>query len=327
MLSAYDGEQALEIATGEDGPDLVLLDLILPRLDGFAVLEAIRAHDRVQSTPVVLLTGCTPSPAYQQRAATLGAAAAAHEAAAAGQALGNRLGEHHEGRRQRGLGCGGPLRFAGRSAVSLAAASSPRSARHRRAASDPRPTPQVDRVPRWLSGGRALESRERVPRQLPGSHAAHQPFFRRRVAAPHDRRASAGRGPRGHGGAARGRGPRGSPRAGRGQALRDLLLEVGILPLRDRWAPAARERVAARPKPRESRDGRRAYPASDRTHRRLHSLQREGAPGAGRESLLPLPGNRPGSLTPTPAQHVGRRPSAGFGSARPRSRCVANSTR
>ncbi len=76
VLSAYDGEQAVEIATGGDGPDLVLLDLILPRLDGFAVLEAIRAHDRSgRSTPVVLLTGCTPSPAYQRRAAALGAAA------------------------------------------------------------------------------------------------------------------------------------------------------------------------------------------------------------------------------------------------------------
>jgi DNA-binding response OmpR family regulator/curved DNA-binding protein CbpA len=76
VLSAYDGEGAVEIATGDEAPDLVLLDLILPRLDGFAVLEAIRRHDRAgQATPVVLLTGCRPSPTYQQRAASLGAAA------------------------------------------------------------------------------------------------------------------------------------------------------------------------------------------------------------------------------------------------------------
>ncbi len=76
VLSAYDGDEAVELASGAESPDLVLLDLILPRRDGFAVLEAIRARDPAgRATPVVLLTGCTPSPAYQRRAAALGAAA------------------------------------------------------------------------------------------------------------------------------------------------------------------------------------------------------------------------------------------------------------
>jgi CheY-like chemotaxis protein len=74
VLRAYDGEQAVETAASER-PDLVLLDLILPRRDGFAVLEAIRGQDGSgRATPVVLLTGCTPGPAYRQRAAELGAA-------------------------------------------------------------------------------------------------------------------------------------------------------------------------------------------------------------------------------------------------------------
>jgi CheY-like chemotaxis protein len=57
---ARDGESALEVI--EDDPDhpptLVLLDLGLPRMSGFEVLEAIRGHDnpRVRRTPVVVLT-------------------------------------------------------------------------------------------------------------------------------------------------------------------------------------------------------------------------------------------------------------------------------
>ncbi len=57
---ARDGESALRLL--EDDPDrpprLILLDLGLPRMSGFEVLERIRAHDnpRVRRTPVVVLT-------------------------------------------------------------------------------------------------------------------------------------------------------------------------------------------------------------------------------------------------------------------------------
>ena len=51
-LVAYDGEEGLRRAL-EDAPDLVLLDVMLPRMDGFAVLEHIRKeHD----TPIIMLT-------------------------------------------------------------------------------------------------------------------------------------------------------------------------------------------------------------------------------------------------------------------------------
>jgi CheY-like chemotaxis protein len=55
-----DGESALRLL--EDDPDrpprLILLDLGLPRMSGFEVLEAVRHHDnpRVRRTPVVVLT-------------------------------------------------------------------------------------------------------------------------------------------------------------------------------------------------------------------------------------------------------------------------------
>ena len=73
VRSVFDGEQALaELA--EEPPDIVLLDLILPRRDGFAVLEALRAMDApICDTPVVLITGCSPSPQDRDRARSLSA--------------------------------------------------------------------------------------------------------------------------------------------------------------------------------------------------------------------------------------------------------------
>lgn len=37
-------------------PDLVLLDILLPKLDGFSVLEAVKADDTTKDIPVILLT-------------------------------------------------------------------------------------------------------------------------------------------------------------------------------------------------------------------------------------------------------------------------------
>jgi CheY-like chemotaxis protein len=60
---ARDGPQALTALLGSDGqpppailPSLVLLDLKLPRLDGFEVLKRIRNDSRTRFLPVVILT-------------------------------------------------------------------------------------------------------------------------------------------------------------------------------------------------------------------------------------------------------------------------------
>lgn len=53
VLCAYDGGEALEKARNE-APDLVLLDVMLPVMDGFSVLEEIRKTDKL--TPVIMLT-------------------------------------------------------------------------------------------------------------------------------------------------------------------------------------------------------------------------------------------------------------------------------
>jgi CheY-like chemotaxis protein len=75
VLSAHDGETAVELLT-EDPPDLVLLDLFLPRRDGFGVLEVMRSQDgSAGQTPAVLLSACSPTPEYEARAAAMNAAA------------------------------------------------------------------------------------------------------------------------------------------------------------------------------------------------------------------------------------------------------------
>ena len=53
VLAAYNGEEALE-ACREDCPDLVVLDIMLPRLDGWEVCRRLRAEN--EEIPVIFLT-------------------------------------------------------------------------------------------------------------------------------------------------------------------------------------------------------------------------------------------------------------------------------
>jgi len=58
VLWAQDGVQALE-SIRKGIPDLVLLDLMMPTMDGFEVLEDIRKRESTRSVPVIVLTGQT----------------------------------------------------------------------------------------------------------------------------------------------------------------------------------------------------------------------------------------------------------------------------
>ena len=52
---ALDGESGLKLAA-EHQPDLILLDIIMPKLDGFSVLKKIKEDPKLKNVPVVLLT-------------------------------------------------------------------------------------------------------------------------------------------------------------------------------------------------------------------------------------------------------------------------------
>lgn len=54
-LSAFDGEKGVAIAE-EKRPDLILLDLILPKKDGFHVLALLKADEKTKKIPVIVLT-------------------------------------------------------------------------------------------------------------------------------------------------------------------------------------------------------------------------------------------------------------------------------
>jgi CheY-like chemotaxis protein len=56
ILQAQDGNQALALVR-EHRPVLVLLDLMMPELDGFGVLEALQGDAAIRSTPVIVVTG------------------------------------------------------------------------------------------------------------------------------------------------------------------------------------------------------------------------------------------------------------------------------
>lgn len=71
VLSALDGEIGLRLAR-EEMPDLILLDIILPKKDGFEVLGELKSDSATKNIPVIILTNLEGS-ADVQRALELGA--------------------------------------------------------------------------------------------------------------------------------------------------------------------------------------------------------------------------------------------------------------
>lgn len=56
LLQACDGEEAMEVGTREK-PDLVLLDVMMPKLDGFEVCRRLKGSEATSQIKVVMLTG------------------------------------------------------------------------------------------------------------------------------------------------------------------------------------------------------------------------------------------------------------------------------
>lgn len=71
---ALNGEEGLE-RVKTFNPDLVLLDIMMPKMNGLQVLEKMKADDEIKNIPVILLTNLSGSDADKDKGLELGAVA------------------------------------------------------------------------------------------------------------------------------------------------------------------------------------------------------------------------------------------------------------
>jgi two-component system alkaline phosphatase synthesis response regulator PhoP/two-component system response regulator VicR len=55
VISAFDGKEALKKVESEN-PDLIVLDVMMPHMDGFEVLKHLKSDEKTKDIPVVMLT-------------------------------------------------------------------------------------------------------------------------------------------------------------------------------------------------------------------------------------------------------------------------------
>jgi CheY-like chemotaxis protein len=55
VLVANDGAEAVEVALAEH-PDLILMDVVMPRMTGFEACRLLRSHDETRAIPIILVT-------------------------------------------------------------------------------------------------------------------------------------------------------------------------------------------------------------------------------------------------------------------------------
>ena len=72
VLAAPSGERALQIAAGTPKPDLILLDVLMPRMNGYEVLARLRENPATRDIPVIFVTGLD-SAEEEQKGLELGA--------------------------------------------------------------------------------------------------------------------------------------------------------------------------------------------------------------------------------------------------------------
>ena len=65
VIVARDGEEALELAITQR-PDLAVLDVMMPKLDGFEVTRRLRAHEATSRMPIIMLTARSQEADVQQ---------------------------------------------------------------------------------------------------------------------------------------------------------------------------------------------------------------------------------------------------------------------
>jgi DNA-binding response OmpR family regulator len=65
LLTARNGEEAVDTALAEH-PDIIILDVIMPRMDGFAACKELRAHEQTRDIPIIIVTSRS-EPQHVQR--------------------------------------------------------------------------------------------------------------------------------------------------------------------------------------------------------------------------------------------------------------------
>lgn len=65
VIVAHDGEEAFELAVKER-PDLAVLDVMMPKLDGFELTRRLRATEATKQMPIILLTARSQDADVQQ---------------------------------------------------------------------------------------------------------------------------------------------------------------------------------------------------------------------------------------------------------------------
>ncbi len=55
VLTAHDGEEGLDKAKSEQ-PDLIVLDILMPKKDGWTFMRELKATDGIKNIPVIMLT-------------------------------------------------------------------------------------------------------------------------------------------------------------------------------------------------------------------------------------------------------------------------------
>lgn len=56
IMAANNGEKALKLACGKNKPDLILLDIIMPDMDGYEVCKKLKSNNETQNIPVIFIT-------------------------------------------------------------------------------------------------------------------------------------------------------------------------------------------------------------------------------------------------------------------------------
>lgn len=71
-IVAEDGETALDLVENDE-PDLILVDMLLPRIGGIALFHDIRRMEKFKNTPIIFMSGAMVDDVFQKEGIDMGA--------------------------------------------------------------------------------------------------------------------------------------------------------------------------------------------------------------------------------------------------------------